>query len=83
MLLMMELLTENSLFTALASTCNSFLKANAMLNFNNTASIYFYAALIIHLQLHRRHPQRGQIQQTPSGTGAKLKQCLAQQQHFH
>lgn len=60
-------------FTALASTCYSFLKANAMLNFNNMASAHFYAALIIHLKLHRRHPQGGQIQKISSATGAKLK----------
>lgn len=38
-------------FTSLASTCYSFLKANAMLNVN-IASAYFYAVLIIHLTLH-------------------------------
>lgn len=63
MLCMMELLTETHFFTAFASTCYSFLKANATLNFNNMASAHCYAALIIHLQLHRRHPQKGKIQE--------------------
>lgn len=47
------------------------------------ASAYFYATLIIHLKLHTRQPQRAQILEISSATGAKLKQCLSYQQHFH
>lgn len=67
MLCMMELLTEAPSpptpfsFIALASTCYSLLKANAMLHFNNMANAHLYAALTIHLKLYRRHPQKGQI----------------------
>lgn len=85
---MMELLTEappthTFFFMALPSTHYSLLKANSMLNFNNIANAHLYAALMIHLKLYRRHPQKGQIQEISSATGAKLKQCLSQQQHFH